>query len=340
MIAENPELCHRSLDDIVGDLPSNYTYVLVYPFSREEAENNITPPVVLTFPKTKDLSVLDLKGRFVREAKSGADPEKVRFEMEEGTELDDAIKLSDICRRLRLGHLEKMPIFLKKAASFQDECCMATLIESERAFCDDGIEICFSLPNKQAIYLNVAPKSTFETLSKELATEIKRVFAYDLNPDRVTLKFGGKTNAGITYRQLAKGDAVTVELTAGLSLPEVKRENNSFMVIKGQGLKPARRLFDEIKMKKTKDLLNEIQEGADWSSFGLNVNGFILKPNEKIEKLANLFTNSTMVCRNIAATIVTESQMFELEQGKIKESGKLDYEKIIAPSPNNQILKT
>jgi len=60
----------------------------------------------------------------------------------------------------------------------------------------------------------------------------------------------------IRFKKLFKDDKIKVIFKDKLVLPPPPRENNSILIIQGEGIKENKNHYDDIKEKKVKDLLN------------------------------------------------------------------------------------
>jgi len=104
---------------------------------------------------------------------------------------------------------------------------------------------------------------------------------------------------------------VKISFKDKLVLPPHPRKNNTFLIIQGEGIKQNKIHYDDIKDKKLKDLLNEIDPGPKWGEYGLKIGDFVLKPEERFSKAHYLMKNSNQNWMFFFGFLINESQMFE-----------------------------
>jgi hypothetical protein len=99
----------------------------------------------------------------------------------------------------------------------------------------------------------------------------------------------------------------------GYKLPTPPRLNNSYLIIKAEEemkIKPIKLHYDDIRNKKVKDVLNQLDQSHKWNDYGLKIGDFILKPEEKFSKANDLLKNTTAHFKNVAGVVIKESHIF------------------------------
>ena len=133
-------------------------------------------------------------------------------------------------------------------------------------------------------------------MTVRLSAEIQRIFGKYVNPKDIKFSYYQKgiwlTNEKIRFWKLYKDDKVKVSFKDKLVLPPPPRENNTFLIIQGEGIKQNKSHYDDIKDKKLKDLLNEIDPRPKWGEYGLKIRDFVLKPEERFSKAHYPMKNS------------------------------------------------
>lgn len=74
-------------------------------------------------------------------------------------------------------------------------------------------------------------------------------------------------NVSIKYSALSKHDKIEVTFKNGVELKTPPRLNNSYLIIKGNeiNIKPQKLHYDDIKERKVKDVLTEIDPAQKWN---------------------------------------------------------------------------
>lgn len=238
-------------------------------------------PFVLTFEKEKEFTIEELMKKYIVE--SGYDGNQdFLFELQNGFQLSKEKTVQQLCKEMRIDSTEGILIAVKEQA--EDECCMMTMIESEKGFNKSAKEIPFLLPNSQLIYLSLTHQATYDDTLTKLVNEIKRLYGITMEKQSILVRSGEKEGQLIKFGQLKETDEVEVAFHKDhkdVKLPDTQKKSNSFVVIKGCGIKPTRFHFDDISRQRVRDVLNRIERREDWGRCGLNLNDFILRPHEK-----------------------------------------------------------